>query len=301
MFMDHPLCMELLCAELPDDSRRTSKGCKKRLEELDILMTKAKRAASLLAADVARANAPEGSPTKKLKLTAGGSSKGIDDDDDMPMFQDEDIDTLEMDLEKLLDAEDSRRVEETLPDATSGVSAPAPAGVAETAVDPETETQPGLGLDLELELEAMLDESGSFPADGSPAAPMRSAPDLASAAPEANSLEDDLEALLADTLTQGSQANSSAVRPPGTLDSDLAAATAPVAGEGSGDEEAFWEEAIQGGAETTAAASQQPGSAPEGPAAGSQESPAKGSQASLFSQGDTLEMDLEKLIDESLC
>jgi len=283
MFMDHPLCMELLCAELPDDSRRTSKGVKKRLEDLDIFMKKGKRTAALLAEQQARENAPEGSPAKKLKLTAGKD----DDSDDMPMFQDEDIDTLEMDLEKLLDAEDSRRVEETLPDAASGVSAPAPAGVAGTAVDPETETQPGLGLDLELELEAMLDESSSFPVDGSSAAPMHSAPNPASARPEANSLEDDLEVLLADTLTQGSQANSPAVRLPGTLDSDLAAATAPVPGEGSGDEEAFWEEAIQG-------------SAPEVPAAGSQESPAKGSQASLFSQGSTLEMDLERLIDESL-
>jgi len=220
----------------------------------------------------------------------------VDDDFDAdPMFQDEDMDTLEMDLEKLLDAEDSRMVDETLPDASSSGSAPAPAGVAQTAVDPETETQPGLGLDLELELEAMLDESSSFPVDGSSAAPMHSAPNPASARPEVNSLEDDLEVLLADTLTQGSQANS-----PGTLDSDLAAATAPVPGEGSGDEEAFWEEAIQGGAETATATSQQAGSAPEVPAAGSQESPAKGSQASLFSQGSTLEMDLERLIDESL-
>lgn len=235
---------------------------------------------------------------KKLK-----TSKDMDDDsDDMPMFQDEDIDTLEMDLEKLLDAEDSRRLEETLPAETSGVAAPAPAGVAETAVDPESETQPGLGLDLELELEAMLDESASVPADSSSAAPMHTAPNPASMAPEANSLEDDLEALLADTLTQGSQTNSPAVRPPGTLDSNLAAAaTAPVPGEGSGDEEAFWEEAIQGGGETPAATSQQPGSAPEVPSAGSQESPEKGSQADLFSQGSTtLEMDLERLMDESL-
>ena len=79
--------------------------------------------------------------------------------------QDEDIDTLEMDLEKLLDAEESRRDGDTLPD-TCFDKGFEKAGVAETAVDPEMDTQPGLGLDLEFELEAMMDESGSLLAVG---------------------------------------------------------------------------------------------------------------------------------------
>jgi hypothetical protein len=329
VFMDHPLCMELICAELPEDSRRTPKGVKKRLADLNLLATKASRAAARDAEDAAFAEAG-GPPPKKLKFSDGDSAKGADDDFDMdmPMFQDEDMDTLEMDLEKLLDAEEMRRSDDTVPDksfaSASEPSKAASSGVAKTAVDPEGETQPGLGCDLEFELEAMLDESGSFPPDASPAAPRQStasgaapeansleadlealleesqtaAPSLATgAAPEANSLELDLEALLEDSLTQGSQVESPAVgaaQSPGEPAAAAAPATAADADAQSGDDERFWEEAIQGEEKDGTAASPQQGSAPEGLCAASQAS------QGLLSQESTLEMALEKMMDESL-
>jgi len=43
VYADHPLCMELLAAELPEDSRRTSKGVKARLAELGLLQPRGKR------------------------------------------------------------------------------------------------------------------------------------------------------------------------------------------------------------------------------------------------------------------
>jgi len=285
VFVDHPLCMELLAAELPEESRRTPKGVKKRVLELGLVQSKQERREAERLAEELFAGADEGSPAKKLKL-----SKGIDDefDMDMPMFQDEDIDTLEMDLEKLLDAEETRRDGDTMPDTcfdkSSGFE---PAGAAEAAVDPEMETQPGLGLDLEFELEAMMDESGSFPASQpAPTVPASSTGTTPATglAPEANSLEDDLEALLADTLTQGSQADSQAVMTPAPALTEAEAA--------AGDEDQqFWEDAVDGVDENAAAATQ-PGSEPE--------EPVVGSQASLFSQESTLESALEKIMDESL-
>jgi len=235
VFMDHPLCMELLAAELPEDSRRTAKGVKKRLVELGLLQTKASRAASGLADN----GEVEGSPSKKAKLAEDEPSKAdMDDFDmDMPIFQEgEDIDSLEMDLEKLLDAEESRRAEDTLPNksssASSGLSAPAP-----TAIDPDAETQAGLGMDLELELEAMMDESGSFPPEASQTAERAPctaasavtqtatsasrAPQAHGAAPaaEADSLEADLEALIGSQASHGAAPAAEA----DTLEADLEA------------------------------------------------------------------------------
>merc|ERR1712232_242591 len=73
VFMDHPLCMELLAAELPEDSRRNAKGVKKRLVELGLLQTKASRTASGLT----EPDAAEGSPAKKAKLAEEPSKEGI--------------------------------------------------------------------------------------------------------------------------------------------------------------------------------------------------------------------------------
>merc|ERR1719272_2065444 len=157
VFLDHPLCMELLAAELPEDSRRTAKGVKKRLAEIGLLQTRESRDRPAEPADA------EASPSKKPRLAEDGPG---DMDMEMPVFQDEDIEALEMDLEKLLDAEASRRVDDPLPQASgdAGVSSAAAANVADTALDLEEDTQPGMGLDLELELEAMIDESDSLPA-----------------------------------------------------------------------------------------------------------------------------------------
>merc|ERR1719329_436370 len=98
VFLDHPLCMDLLAAELPEDSRRNAKGVKRRLAEIGLLQTKETCNPPAEPADA------EASPSKKPKLAEDGPD---DVEADMPMFQDEDIEALEMDLEKLLDAEES--------------------------------------------------------------------------------------------------------------------------------------------------------------------------------------------------
>jgi hypothetical protein len=165
VFMDHPLCMELLAAELPEDSRRNPKGVKKRLVELGLLETKVSR--NLAQDDAApEPEFAEGSPSKKQKLM-----------EDEPMFSNEDLDSLEMDLEKLLDAEASRRIDDSLikPSAAASSSglcgaasssgdcaAAAAASIPQTMLDAEDGAQQGMGMDLELELEAMID-SGSLP------------------------------------------------------------------------------------------------------------------------------------------
>lgn len=282
VFMDHPLCLELLAAELPEDSRRTVKGVKKRLLELGMLQTRGSKNAPPGDDD---AGAVEGSPAKRARLEeeAKAEAKAMDEFNmEMPMFQDgEDIDSLEMDLEKLLDAEESRRAYEPPPNGgSSGSSGPPPAD----AVDPDADTQPGLGMDLELELEAMIDESGSLPQEPSQAAePVRM---------EADSLEAELEALIgSESQAQVSQTQSSQPQPPASapatnLEDELATlleesgigtqpGPAPTVGatepDGeSGDEAQFWEDAVLAGSPNKPAAvddagPRQPGSAPAPP------------------------------------
>jgi len=290
VFMDHPLCMELLAAELPEDSRRNSKGVKRRLIEIGMLTAKGTHIAE---------DPIEESPSKKAKVDE--EPKGDDFDMDMPMFKEgDDIDDLEMDLEKLLDAEDSKRAFDTMPAASSGSG------------DADADT-PGLGLDLELELEAMIDESGTFPPEdeasqiGAAPTPARSAR-LSGAAPslEADSLEADLEGLM-EPEPPASAASA-------TLEDELGAmleesgimsqpAAQPAASQTSepagvnGDEQAFWEDAVleEGAGNAAAAAAaespKQAGAAPEA------SSPLGGSQ---MSQESTLEMTLERMMDDEL-
>lgn len=278
--MDHPLCMDLLAAELPEDSRRNAKGVKARLAELGLLQTKASRSIEEVAADDGVGiDVPEESPSKKAKV-------GEDEFDmDMSLFEagdDIDIDSLEKDLEKLLEAEESRRVDVNVPPQSSSSSSsglPASSlGVnpAPTAVDPSAETQPG--DDLELELEAMLDESG-----------------------QADSLEQDLDTLIGNSQPQASQNEGAGTG--STLEDDLAglleesgvrtqstppAATAPDVSpsKDTQDEEQFWDDAVLG-----ASPVKQLGSAPEIPATQACQEP---------TLEETLEDMLEAGIDESI-
>merc|ERR1711972_73360 len=106
VYAEHPLCMELLAAELPEDSRRNVRVVKKRLETLGLLITKAQRAAE---AEKKKAEEEaddggelsddmEGSPAKKAKLSH--DKDGMDED----MNAGDELETLEMDLERLLDS-----------------------------------------------------------------------------------------------------------------------------------------------------------------------------------------------------
>jgi hypothetical protein len=308
VFMDHPLCLELLAAELPEDSRRNAKGVKRRLAELGLLRTRGDQNPGNPVDEVE----PEASPSKRPKLSQDEPDKA-DDDFNMDMqMEGEDIDSLEMDLEKLLDAEESRRsYTDTMPAEGSSASAGVPARIPETAVEGDAPTQEG--LDLELELEAMMDESGTFPAEetqptdreasaeqGTAASPP-SRPPGSAPAPGADSLEADLEALLGnDSFTQGSQATqqepAASQAPAGpSLEDDLEAlleesgvftqpdvpATAPEATAPDDDEEQFWENAVMADE-----APGQLGSAPEVPASSpsSQRLFENDSEAALFSQ-----------------
>lgn len=222
-------------------------------------------------------------------------------------------DTLEMDLERLLDAAmDSMPAEETLPNksssSVSGMPAATSAAAAETMVDPEADTQPELGLDLELELEAMMEDSGAFAEASQPtptkadSTPMRSSPKVAATQGDPSSgsrpedlLENEFDALLS------SQAD---------LPSSQAAPQPSQAGvSDEGDEEQFWEDAIQteeDNSRATLSVGTPAAAGAEGEDRLSQRSPmgSTGSQevglASQMSQESTIEMALERIIDDAL-
>jgi hypothetical protein len=316
VYADHPLGFTLICAELPEESRRTPKGVQKRCGELGLVKTKANHELF----DKMHPPAEEGSPSKKQKLDS--PSKAEEVDLDMPMFQEEDIDSLEMDLEKLLDAEESRRAFETEPSTSSASAsgqpaAPASENAAQTALDTQEDTQPGLGLDLELELEAMIDEGDSLPFEESlPETQAATIPDPATAmtapaatAPEPGSIEADLEDIMGDSLTQEppvSQASATLEEEMATIleasglntQSPAKSAQSPAAspaksarGGESGDEASFWDNAVEADLPEDIA-TQRLGAAPEGASQRSEQ--IAGSQ---LSQESTLEMALEKIMD----
>jgi len=164
--------MELLAAELPEDSRRNARVVKKRLGELGLLLTRAQRAASELENNNGGGETKdggkegeEGSPTKKAKL-----SHDDKEDMDVDATAGDDLESLEMDLERLLDAAmDSMPAEEAQPKKGSGSEEaqakqkstsskqPAASTCSATMADSQGETQPD--LDLENELAAILEES----------------------------------------------------------------------------------------------------------------------------------------------
>mmetsp|Transcript_32458 Transcript_32458/g.74995 ORF Transcript_32458/g.74995 Transcript_32458/m.74995 type:complete len:958 (-) Transcript_32458:313-3186(-) len=128
MYADHPLCADLLTADLPEDSRRTALQVRKRLVELGLMMPRGR-------AGGAEEKAEGMPPSKKAKVAdedlepeepagegAAPPAQRTQHDD----MQDEEM--LEEDLERLLDA-----AYDSLP--TDGGSFEAPASIAPTAQD----------------------------------------------------------------------------------------------------------------------------------------------------------------------
>jgi len=191
IYAEHPLCAELLAAELPEESQRTGAKVRKRLIELGLLVSGQRGAGARSQAAAPRpdgnpqdstasgaaADDPLEPPSKKPRLDVDG--KGGDD----AAASQFDETLLETDLERLLDAamdEDSLSqlfmqadADVSMPAATSASDAPAPAGTnatatAATAAPSSGDAGPvgdGVGkgaedcdmLDLETELEAQLD------------------------------------------------------------------------------------------------------------------------------------------------
>mmetsp|Transcript_47547 Transcript_47547/g.85848 ORF Transcript_47547/g.85848 Transcript_47547/m.85848 type:complete len:1148 (+) Transcript_47547:102-3545(+) len=372
LFSDHPLCAELLAAELPEDSRRTAKQVKKRLQELGLLAIRGRdpgRGAEFGAngprlppAEDTFADAGE-PPAKKPKLdeavfTPGRAPEASERD--MPDFPSQaGIDDLEMDLERLLDrAWDSLPQHDT---ATVGagmtdMSTATTSGPAQPRADASSSAAPG-EVDLEMELEAMLDEEdgrldpfGVPPASAASSASRERAADRseAPASPSLRSpgspssqvlgeelpasLQCDLEALIEEGLQEAEAAHrdesmadaptpSRAAAPsmqedmmldslegelealleeeaadrsnaatPGVQKSSQQASQADNA-EGQ-DEEEFWEAAMQ----EVAAEHVALGSGPKATATPPIPSPCR-SQAETCSQEDTLELELERIMD----
>merc|ERR1719195_1374208 len=105
LYADHPLCCELLAAELPEDSRRTARHVRKRLQELGLIETPGRlgERASNAGGDTLEIESHIGDsqqdvpPSPKKPRTIGQEGT----DGVSQMTEDE---TLEMDLDRLLDA-----------------------------------------------------------------------------------------------------------------------------------------------------------------------------------------------------
>lgn len=220
MYADHPLCADLLAAELPEDSHRTARQVRRRLAELGLVNTRGQRpqGADERGGDAARDvdSGAESPPAKKQKRVLDLDEvevRAADQDQaaagavkhaaaasraTAAATQIEDDETLEMDLERLLDAAmDVDGGDTFLDTAAEGLLGPRPAEV-DAAPAAEAGAPSGTGdleVDLELELEAMMEEGGldlsalepQPPATSAVAAPQASAggPPEAAAAPSA--------------------------------------------------------------------------------------------------------------------
>lgn len=180
MYADHPLCAELLAAELPEDSHRNPRQVKKRLAELGLIATNRQGGRAEQGSDGNEGSRrredkdsdieDDESPQKKRKL--------IDDDDDATkktntVNQDE---TLEDDLERLLDAAMDSDIFTgagmSVGDGNLNANPTTGQGSANGVVEPVAPSPPvNAGqtshasqeeLNLEDELEAMIDEEGGF-------------------------------------------------------------------------------------------------------------------------------------------
>lgn len=152
MYADHPLCAELLAAELPEESKRTALQVRRRLVELELTMA---RGAGRSGEATAGESDKEGEqPAKKARVSdvtletghentsaAGAASPGTPKE----AATQEAAEMLEEDLERLLDA-----AYDSLPANNAASSEPHPNTQGATGI---TES-----MDLEAELEALLEE-----------------------------------------------------------------------------------------------------------------------------------------------
>jgi len=226
----HPLCAELLAAELPEDTHRTGAKVRKRLIELGLIVS-VQRGGAGRGQPGANENREEPAaggavdpfepPLKKPRLDGedGTAAGGADEADDT---------MLEMDLERLLDeamdAENSLNFPETQPDSATQINfpetqpdsamhtaAPSARVAASAPAAPAASASAGGGgagdeeMDLEAELEAQLDKDlfcspEKLPASAGAAA-SQAAKSASAAADEAfgsqpDALERSLESLL---------------------------------------------------------------------------------------------------------
>lgn len=145
MYADHPLCAELLAAELPEESKRTALQVRRRLVELELTVARG----------AGRSTGEEGKdeekPAKKARVSnvnleptqgdTGAASPGTP----KGAATQEAEEMMDQDLERLLDA-----AYDSLPANNAGSSRPAPNTVGATGI--------AESMDLEAELEALLEE-----------------------------------------------------------------------------------------------------------------------------------------------
>lgn len=224
LYADHPLCCELLAAELPEDSRRTARHVRKRLQELGLVETpgrlgdRASNAGGVtleIESNVGDSQQDIPPSPKKQRTSGQAGTDGLS--------QRTDDETLEMDLERLLDAAmdaEGDTLQDTVMQAAPTASAAAGSG-----------SQGGEGgqdtLDLENELEAMLEEERTLeqqagggaaaastprsqgqvfpPAASQPQAPSQETPQRAGRMGSSQSSEFHLENELEAMMTTGSR------------------------------------------------------------------------------------------------
>jgi replication fork protection complex subunit Tof1/Swi1 len=334
VYADHPMCADLLNSELSMiESNRTAKAVKKRLGELGLLVSRASRTDSGFDQGNEGQNAKVGEedgepPTKKLKTDAA-------EDMDLDRNAGDDLDSLELDLERLLDAAmDSMPQEDTVQNNSASSSSGGIAKAASTMVDPDADTPPN--LDLELELEAMMEDSGLFgeeiqsaaptQAENPPSAAAASTPKESSArknpsaeskpAPatqEEDTLENELDALLSSQPDLASQPAPQPSQASATVEDDLEAMLGEAMGDepasqpkdasddgADADEQQFWEDAVQteqkiGGTVSLAT----PARARSSDATSQQEASPGSAMLSQLSQESTIEGALERIVEEA--
>jgi len=320
VYADHPLCCTLLAVELPEENNRNKDVIRKRLNELGLIKPKASKKTEENTEN--KPDIPEDEPPLK-KAKVGDIDSGMPADN-----EGDDLNDVEMDLERLLDAAmDTLAAEETLPDPSSSASGAMSSanpgrvnsGLASTNMDAEAETQPD--LDLELELENMLEESGSQPFESQDIGKLHRAQTqldpsgtqfdaakkstVSATLPATEieldqSLEAELDALLE---SQPSQAAPPASQSLPTFGRRIESQTRDMHAANTeqdncdGDEEQFWEEAVN-------AERDNPGVAPNSAQLGDdsiQRSQKNGSSQEVpGTQDSTLENALERLIDDTL-
>jgi len=305
MYADHPLCAELLAAELPEESRRTALQVRRRLVELGLVAARGAGRGGIAGED----GEP---PSKKAKVnefevpdtemdgtaddTAGAASPGTPQEDAAA----EEAEMLEEDLERLLDAAydsfpgEQGAVPET---STSGAGA----GIAAS-------------MDIEKELEALLEEDDGKPSEATATAPSSSSgsgtrPSSQSRPSQvglsqsgADTLEAELERLMDEGPGASSAASATAASPniATRSTSGPAASQADMSQTGPDSLEADLERLMDEGlTPATAAGTQGAGRKSSGSAQASQPHPSQ--EAGLSeSVPDSLELDLERLMDEGL-
>mmetsp|Transcript_68643 Transcript_68643/g.201476 ORF Transcript_68643/g.201476 Transcript_68643/m.201476 type:complete len:1132 (-) Transcript_68643:38-3433(-) len=159
MYADHPLCAELLAAELPEDSHRTARLVKKRLQELGLMAGGSRKAAPEGDLDGVDLDGLEPAKKKPRLDENGMRLDGVPASPDVGNLGgevDPDENMLEADLERLLDA-----AMDADADAWAGARARSDEDGAvgrRAGTGEEGDASPGSELDLEEALEAMLEE-----------------------------------------------------------------------------------------------------------------------------------------------